>query len=159
MPYISLFAMTFGLNSCGVGKLSEAEIITACQQTIFSYAHSRDDVDLDANAALFTADATLKIRNMTLSGRSEIKAGLAERGPKQATRHVITSVSIEINEGENVSGKSYALLYAGPPALKNTQISPPLALKFILRYVDDLELDGADCLIKSRNVIIETVEF
>ena len=155
--HILFYSAVIWLNGCAANEMSEAEIITACQQTIFGYAHSRDAVDLDENAALFTVDATLRIRDTILSGQSEIKAGLADRGPKQSTRHVITSVNIDIDDDKNIGAESYALLYSGPPKLQNAGSSAPLALKYILTYKDELQHDGADCLIKNRHVIIETV--
>ena len=156
--FVTLFTSSIGINGCGVDNVSQTEIIIACQQTIFGYAHSRDAVALDENAALFTNDATLRIGDTLLSGKSEIKAGLAERGPKQEARHIITSVAIDIDRDKNVSGKSYALLYAALTKLPNTQPSAPLALKYILTYQDDLEVRGSVCLIKNRQVIIENVE-
>ena len=144
---------------------TDAQIITACQQTIFGYAHSRDAVALDENAALFTEDATLRIRDTLLSGKAEIKASLAERGPKQGTRHLMTSVSIDIDASKNVSGKSYALIYAGALKSSRSKSSPqdlgadgPLTLKYILTYKDDFEVVGMKCLIKHRHIIIENVE-
>ena len=154
---LMIFSSIFALCACRAELYSNADVITACQQTIFGYAHSRDAIDLDKNAALFTENATLKIGETRLSGRAEIKASLADRGPKQVTFHVISSASINIEEDESISGESYALVYVAPTASSNSNQPKSLTLKYLLTYQDDFKLIGGTSLIQNRNILIDTV--
>lgn len=163
LKFVSWYMVTiYGLSlmSCRSDTVSEADIITACQQTVFGYAHSRDAVNIDNNAALFTETATLIAKGNVLSGREEIKAGLAQRGPKQYTRHIITSVSIDVNVNKSIRGTSYALVYTAPPkTLKSETVKiNPLTPQYILTYQDEFSFTGGICLIKNRHVIFDVVE-
>ena len=163
-----LFISGFLLASCAPAKPFDgqttaliepsSDITTLCTQTVFAYAHSRDAVDLEANGALFTQNATLSLGPTKFNGREEIVAGLAERGPKEFTRHVIASVSIDIDD-ETVTGRSYALVYVSTPRKDDgkpvalTTISP----KVLLTYKDTFDVTDNKCLISKRVVSLDMV--
>ena len=102
MRIISIFTFTLlclFLSCCGVKSQVDKGVITSeqmdvlerfnCEQTVMSYAHSRDDVDWQKNINLFTQDAIILFGDTKLEGHDEIKAALLERGPKRFTRHII----------------------------------------------------------------------
>lgn len=167
--FFSLFVSGFLLTSCAPAKpfhgqsstliKSNSEITTLCTQTVFAYAHSRDAVDLEANGALFTQNAKLSLGPTKFNGRDEIVAGLADRGPKEFTRHVIASVSIDIGDDETVTGRSYALVYVSAP---RTDDGKPVTLatispKVLLTYKDTFDVTENNCLISERVVSLDMV--
>ena len=138
---------------------SGSNITTLCTQTVFAYAHSRDAVDLEANGALFTQNATLSLGPTKFNGRDEIVAGLADRGPKEFTRHVIASVSIDRGDDETVTGRSYALVYVSTPR-EDDGIPVTLATispKVLLTYKDTFDVTENNCLISERVVSLDMV--
>lgn len=129
-----------------------------CEQTVMSYAHSRDQVDGQKNAALFTPDAVMQFGATKLQGHDEIKAALLDRGPQKFTRHIITSVSIERALDGGLEGTSYAVVYSADPKIEGPKPLKQDSVEVILTYNDSFEITDNRCLIAKRTVTLDMVK-
>ena len=85
-----------------------------------------DEGDLDEYIGQFTEDAVWAFPTGTRRGRDDIRAGAEERraggvqGPGTATRHVITTLSVQLEGEDDATADSYFLFY------QNTTTAPTL---------------------------------
>jgi uncharacterized protein (TIGR02246 family) len=98
----------------------------AIRNVIARLAILADQGDLDEYMDLFTEDAEWALPTGTRRGRADIRAGADQRraegitGPGSATRHVITSVTVRVDDGDTATADSYFLF------LQNTTTSPTI---------------------------------
>lgn len=82
----------------------------ACRRLSITYAHAVDDNDADRFAALFADDGVLATSGRTV-GRADIRRRIARRNPELRSRHVISTVLIDVHDEHTASGVSYLTLY------------------------------------------------
>jgi uncharacterized protein (TIGR02246 family) len=91
-------------------------------------AQLADHGDLEEYASLFTEDGAWEFPGGPRRGRADILAGARERrrdkvtGPGSGTRHVITTLAVQITGGASATADSYWLFWrdtAASPALVN----------------------------------------
>jgi uncharacterized protein (TIGR02246 family) len=91
-------------------------------------AQLADHGDLEEYASLFTEDGAWEFPGGPRRGRADILAGARERrrdkvtGPGSGTRHVITTLAVQVTGGASATADSYWLFWrdtAASPALVN----------------------------------------
>jgi len=89
----------------------------AIRNTIARLALLADQGDLDEYIEHFTEDALWEFPDAARRGRSDILAGAAERraggmtGPGTNTRHVITTVAVDVDGTDKANADSYFLFF------------------------------------------------
>jgi uncharacterized protein (TIGR02246 family) len=89
-------------------------------------AHLADHGDLDEYVSLFTEDGSWEFPGGPRRGRADILAGAQERrsqkvtGPGSATRHVITTLAVQVQDATTAIADSYFLFW------RDTTTSPIL---------------------------------
>lgn len=89
-------------------------------------AHLADEGELADYLALFTDDAIWELTDPTLGvapdrrvGRADVEVGVTARrsagvqGPGTATRHVVTTVSVQFEAPDTVTSVAYWMFYTG----------------------------------------------
>lgn len=98
------------------------------RNVIARVAHLADDGDLEEYASLFTEDGSWEYPGGPRRGRADILVGARERrsqkvtGPGSATRHVITTLAVHVEDATTAVADSYWLFWrdtATSPALFN----------------------------------------
>lgn len=85
-----------------------------------------DQGDLDEYADQFTEDAVWAFPSAPRHGRADIRAGAEARrvegttGPGTATRHVISTVAVQVDQSDRATADSYFVF------LQNTTTSPTI---------------------------------
>ncbi|HEV8296815.1 MAG TPA: nuclear transport factor 2 family protein [Acidimicrobiales bacterium] len=80
-------------------------------------AHLADGGDLNEYVSLFTEDASWEMPGGPRRGRADILAGATERrttgttGPGSATRHVLTTIGVTIDDADTATTDSYWMFY------------------------------------------------
>jgi uncharacterized protein (TIGR02246 family) len=102
--------------------LDELEI----RSLIARVAQSADHGDVEEYASLFTQDGSWEFPGGPRRGRADILAGARERrsqkvtGPGSATRHVITTLAVRVEDATTATADSYFLFF------RDTAASPTL---------------------------------
>jgi uncharacterized protein (TIGR02246 family) len=112
------------------------------RNVIARVAHLADDGDLEEYASLFTEDGSWEYPGGPRRGRADILAGARERrsqkvtGPGSATRHVITTLAVHVEDATTAVADSYWLFW------RDTTTSPAL---FNMGHYHDVvrHVDGA----------------
>jgi uncharacterized protein (TIGR02246 family) len=100
----------------------------AIRNLLARIAHTTDHGSLDDYVELFTEDASWELPDSRRQGRADIRAGAEERrgsgltGPGSSSRHVITTVAVELLGPDRAASDSYFLFYretATQPSLFN----------------------------------------
>jgi 3-phenylpropionate/cinnamic acid dioxygenase small subunit len=116
--------------------MNRAEHDAAIRSVLARIAQLADGGDLDEYITLFADDAVWAMpENPTMGmpasekrGRAEIRAGAEERrasglqGPGTETRHVLTTVAVDIESDDRATARSYFQFYASTasqPVLRN----------------------------------------
>jgi len=92
----------------------------AIRNLISRIALLADQGDLDEYVDQFTEDSVWAFPLGPRSGRADIRAGAEERraggvtGPGNASRHIITTVSVKIDGPNSATSDSYWLFYRSP---------------------------------------------
>ncbi|MFI5386976.1 MAG: nuclear transport factor 2 family protein [Fimbriimonadales bacterium] len=122
----------------------------AIRNLLARIAHMADQGHLDEYVELFTVDASWELPDSSRRGRAEIRAGAEERrgsglsGPGSFSRHVITTVAVQLIDNEKAVADSYFLFY------RNTATSPTI---FNMgHYHDDLRFDEGAWRIARRQI-------
>ena len=113
-----------------------ADADAAIRTVLARIAQLADSGDLDEYVTLFTDDAvwampdnpSLGMPASEKRGRAEIRAGAQERrasgvqGPGTQTRHVLTTIAVDIESDDRATARSYFQFYASTaaqPVLRN----------------------------------------
>jgi uncharacterized protein (TIGR02246 family) len=87
------------------------------RNVIARLAHLADHGDLEEYASLFTEDGSWEYPGGPRRGRADILAGARERrsqqvsGPGSATRHVITTLAVQVEDATMATADSYWLFW------------------------------------------------
>jgi ketosteroid isomerase-like protein len=95
--------------------IERAAIGWECERLIHHYAMLNDAGDFQAMAEMFTEDGVFARptqSDVPIRGKAAILAAYASRPPR-FTRHLITSVVVTVEDGDNARAHSYLTLYTG----------------------------------------------
>jgi uncharacterized protein (TIGR02246 family) len=111
-----------------------------------------DQGDLDEYADQFTEDAVWAFPSAPRHGRADIRAGAEARrvegttGPGTATRHVISTVAVQVDQSDRATADSYFVF------LQNTTTSPTI---FNMgAYHDSFVRDGQSWRLARREITL-----
>jgi uncharacterized protein (TIGR02246 family) len=111
-----------------------------------------DQGDLDEYADQFTEDAVWAFPSAPRHGRANIRAGAEARrvegttGPGTATRHVISTVAVQVDQSDRATADSYFVF------LQNTTTSPTI---FNMgAYHDSFVRDGQSWRLARREITL-----
>jgi len=122
-------------------SIERAVIAWECERLIHLYAMLNDAGDFDAMAEMFTEDGVFarpSQGDVLIRGKAAILAAYTSRPPR-FTRHLITSVVVTVEDGENARAHSYLTLYTGqsgdslPRAAEPTYLIGDFMDRFVLR--------------------------
>ena len=124
----------------------------ACSSVVHDYAYLRDRHDGQGVASLFTSEGSYSIFGETFLGRKAIRERVvgAEEGP--VTRHLISTIEIEVEGAGKVRGVSYVTIYIGPRS-GSTNPTEVEGFAGIGEYHDRFVVDAGECLIESREFV------
>lgn len=115
-------------------------------------AQLADHGDLEEYASLFTEDGAWEFPGGPRRGRADILAGARERrrdkvtGPGSGTRHVITTLAVQVTSGTAATADSYWLFW------RDTATSP--ALVNMGHYHDVLRREDGAWRIARREIVL-----
>ena len=123
--------------------------------------HADTCEDLDDYLALFTEDAVwgmpdnpaLGIAANQKRGHAEIRAGVEERrasgiqGPGTSTRHVLTTIAVDVGDDGRATARSYFLFL--------DSATPPPTIRSVGQYDDVLQRDERGWRLARRDIIID----
>ena len=120
-----------------LAPLKRMIIERACEQLSVAYARAVDFRDYDAFVELFTDDARLDL-GMRLEGKAAIRESMKLRSDEIRTRHVLTNISVEVQDSQHARGVSYLTLYrhVGTESIR-TEIPVPTVLPTAVGHYDD----------------------
>jgi uncharacterized protein (TIGR02246 family) len=129
-------------GSPGDDPVARAVAELEIRNVIARVAHLADHGELDEYVRLFTEDAAWEYPGGPRRGRADILAGARERrsqkvtGPGSNTRHVITTVAVQVQDATRAAADSYWLFW------RDTTTSPAL---FNMGHYHDVvrHVDGA----------------
>ena len=98
--------------------MSDVEIKAACSDLFISYARLLDFGQFDDFVELFSDDARMNL-GFVLEGKEAIRVSMTKRSPELRSRHVLTNISIDVQDDSHASGIAYLSLYrhTGPASL------------------------------------------
>ena len=142
-------------SGCLLACQQEASLEQAkasCGELVHSYAFLRDRLDGNGVAELFMEDGKFSIFGENFEGREIIRERVlaAKAGP--ITRHLVSTVDIQLDGQDKARGVSYVTIYIGP---KSNSTNPIEVEGFagIGEYHDRFVLDKTGCKIESREFI------
>ncbi len=109
----------------------------ACEQLSIAYARAVDFRDYDAFVELFADDALLDL-GMQIKGKEAIRESMQKRSDEIRSRHVLTNISIEVQDALHARGISYLTLYrhVGTESLR-TEIPVATTLPTAVGHYED----------------------
>ncbi len=124
----------------------------AVRNLIARVAHAADHGTLDEYVELFTEDADWLFPNGPRHGRADIRAGAEGRrsdgltGPGANSRHIITTLAVEVGPDGTATADSYWLFY------RQTTTTPTI---FNMgHYHDTVRLDGGRWRLARREITL-----
>ena len=95
------------------------EIKAACSDLFVSYAQLLDFGRFDEFVELFADDASMNL-GFVLQGKEAIRVSMTKRSPELRSRHVLTNISIDVQDEHHAKGIAYLSLYrhTGPESLQ-----------------------------------------
>jgi hypothetical protein len=95
------------------------EIERACERIVYAYSRAMDVGDMGTAADLFATEGIFA-RPMTpdqlITGREAIRASLLSRPKTLLTKHLVTSVMIDVESRDTARGLSYLTMISTTPA-------------------------------------------
>jgi hypothetical protein len=104
--------------SAELSPAERIEIERACERIVYAYSRFMDVGDMNGAADLFAQDGTFA-RPMTpdqlIAGRETIRASLLSRPKTLLTKHLVTSVIIDVESRDTARGLSYLTMISTTP--------------------------------------------
>ena len=129
-------------------EIDRYKIITECTDTINRYAHTRDQLDAEAHAALFTEDGVFETGGAPAVGRQAIAQRLRDADPNAMTRHLSSSIVVSVEDGGDITADSYFYV------LQAARPSPPRPVAvgsyLMVEYHDEMRMTDNGCQIAKR---------
>ena len=145
---VSGFAALAQTEAASAQGLDRYKVIAECTDTINRYAHTRDQLDADAHANLFTEDAVFESGGTTTTGRKAIAQRIRDTNPSAMTRHMSGSIVVSIDKNNAITALSYFHVYQA------TRPEPPRPVPvgsyLMVEYHDQLAMTDAGCKIARR---------
>ncbi len=124
----------------------------AIRNLVARIAHAADHGELDEYIELFTEDPSWEMPDAPRRGRPEIRAGAEERrrtrltGPGSSSRHVITTLAVDLGDEDDAIVDSYFIFY------RQTATNPTI---FNMgHYHDDVRFVDGDWRLARRQITI-----
>jgi ketosteroid isomerase-like protein len=89
----------------------EDEIRRRCERLAVEFAHAVDHRDIDAVPAVFTDNAVFERKGERLVGRAAIMAAQRTRPTGVVTRHLCTTIKVDVVDADHARGVVYFLLF------------------------------------------------
>ena len=128
--------------------LDRYKVIAECTDTINRYAHTRDQLDAEAHANLFTEDAVFESGGTTTNGRKAIAQRIRDTSRSAMTRHMSSSIVVSIDDRNAITARSYFHV------LQATRPEPPRPIPvdsyLMVEYHDQMVMTDAGCKIAKR---------
>jgi ketosteroid isomerase-like protein len=109
--------------------LDQLVIERACERLAIDYCHFTDHGEASRVADLFTDDGVWVAGDTVMSGRARILRGFQHRENNAArmSRHVCSTMQIDVHDADNASGCVYLTLYRhdGDPERKLSPLNGP----------------------------------
>jgi hypothetical protein len=105
--------------SAELSPAERLEIERACERLTYAYSRAMDVGDMASAAEMFASDGIFA-RPMTpdtlITGKEAIRASLLTRPKTLLTKHLVTSVIIDVESRDTARGLSYLTMIATTPA-------------------------------------------
>jgi len=127
--------------------LDRYQVIVECTDTINRYAHTRDQLDAEGHASLFTDDGVMEFGG-SITGREAIAQRLRDNDGSAMTRHMSGSIVVSIDDNDGITAHSYFHVFQA-----NRPDSPgplPAESYLMVEYDDDLRMTDTGCKFAKR---------
>jgi 3-phenylpropionate/cinnamic acid dioxygenase small subunit len=126
------------MSDTDLAPLKRMIIERACEQLSVAYARAVDFRDYDAFVELFADDALLDL-GMQIKGKQAIRESMQKRSDEIRSRHVLTNISVEVQDSQHARGISYLTLYrhVGTESLR-AEIPVPTTLPTAVGHYEDV---------------------
>ncbi len=138
------------MTSGDVGRADSDTL--AIRNQVARIAHAADHGALDEYIEFFTEGASWEMPDAPRRGRADIRAGAEERrrmgltGPGSASRHVITTIAVEVTDQDHAVADSYFIFF------RQTTTTPTI---FNMgHYHDDFRFVDGHWRLHRRQIII-----
>lgn len=128
------------------------EILAArqCERLAIEFAHAVDHREIEKVVAVFAPEATFERRGEVLKGHAEIRAAQEKRAPGLVTRHLCSTIDIQVLDERHAKGVVYFLLYRYEGAAAMPGPVPLGQPETVGEYQDDYVLTGSGWKIARR---------
>ena len=145
---LMITAICFGvLSACQAGV---PNYVILCEQTVRDYALLRDEGPAEAYADLFTQEGTFELGGTITAGRQALISRHKSANAEAAWRHSMSDIRISKTD-KTVTGISRFNVKTGPHL---DTPSAEVKREILGDYIDEFEVKGGVCKIKSRKVKI-----
>ena len=129
-------------------EMDRYQVIAECTDTINRYAHTRDQLDAEAHANLFTEDGEFEFAGATTTGREAIAQRIRDTDSSQMTRHLGSSIVVSVDDDGAITAHSYFHVHqASRPEAPGPV---PVESYLVVEYDDELRMVGTSCKIAKR---------
>lgn len=109
----------------------------ACERLVARYTFAADFGDIDTAVAQYAENGSLTVAGKTYEGRDAIRKRLADQPAGQISRHLVSSVLVDVLGAESARGRAYVAIYRGT-ALGGAPAGPlPIDLPFLVGHYED----------------------
>jgi hypothetical protein len=140
------------LASAGVASaqgMDRYKVIAECTDTINRYAHTRDQLDAEGHASLFTEDGEFDSGGGTTTGREAIAQRIRDADRSAMTRHMSGSIVVSIDDNDGITANSYFYVYQA--ARPETPRPVPVGSYLMVEYDDEMRMVGTSCQFAKRS--------
>lgn len=128
----------------------EMLIARQCERLAIAFAHAVDHRDTERAVALFAPDATFERRGEVLRGHAAIRAAQQARVPGIVTRHLCSTIDIQVMDDRHAKGTVYFLLYKHESAVPGSGPAPLGQPETLGEYQDEYILSDTGWKISKR---------
>ena len=98
------FAVLVQPGALSSQELDRYQVIVECTDTINRYAHTRDQLDAEGHASLFTEDGVMEFGG-SITGREAIAQRLRDNDGSAMTRHMSGSIVVSIDDNDGITAR------------------------------------------------------
>lgn len=129
-------------------EMDRYEVIAECTDTINRYAHTRDQLDAEAHANLFTEDGEFEFGGSTTTGREAIAQRIRDNDGSQVTRHMGSSIVVSIDDNGAITAHSYFHIFQADRSESPGPVR--VGSYLVVEYDDEMRMTGTSCKIARR---------
>ena len=119
-------------------EMDRHEVITECTDTINRYAHTRDQLDAEGHANLFTEDGEFEFGGSTTTGREAIAQRIRDNDGSQMTRHMGGSIVVSIDDNGAITAHSYFHIFQADRSEAPGPV--PVGSYLVVEYDDEMRM-------------------